>query len=138
MRKLLPFLLLSVLGLLSCAKDDLEVADLNNNPFDPAYVGENLFELVSADVAYESVNGVTQSFFRVEVRCRTDRFLSPTPFNVRYKRSNTEVWGPFQYNATTTIIKQYGYAVGQEFCWDFQLGNGGGIGAGNRICATVE
>ncbi len=130
-----------VLGVMlsGCIKDDLDVSALNNNPFDPAYVGPPIFEpgIVTTEL-YNSGGNVLMRL-RVRVDVRTDHFLSTTTYSVRYRKVGATAWtGPvYMPGDPFGLPSVEDVQSGQVHAWEVQLVNGAGHGAENTVSVTV-
>ena len=138
MRRLLSIMLV-VLVSGGCLKDDLDIAELNHNPFDPAYAGPAIFEVDTVTTGYQTINGEVVRWVRVGIDIRTDRFLTTTTYSVRYKRTDADEWSdtfympgdPFMLPTVSDVQS------GQVYSWEIQLVNGPGHGAQNTVSVTV-
>jgi len=133
---LLPVLLL----LSSCYKDDVDIAALNNNPFDRDYVGENVF--VFEETFLETVNiGGTNVLYQVIVfRVREELFLSPASYSVRLddlenglddQPVSPESPGSSRYRYRREPLP------GQSICLSLSLANNQSYARPETICATL-
>ena len=84
MMKITACLFLALAFLLAaCHKDDVDVNDLNFNPFDPGYVGPAIVELDhSYTDTYTTPGGGTIFRFNVVVQVRTDRLDHDTEYSL--------------------------------------------------------
>lgn len=138
MKKLFAFGLLIAALSTSCVKDDLDLATLNNNPFDPEYVGPAVFVADSTWTDVLNLGGTLQRRVLINARVRTDLFLRTTTYRWRYRAVGTDMWSEFIYNQPTRTMVMPNVVIGQSYCWEFQLANLGSIGASNTLCATAE
>lgn len=138
----LCLLFLMALGLIACRKDELDPAELHNNPFDPGYSGPAIFERDSAWVQRTTVGGLSRLDLFLRVRVRTDLFLRPnTNYNVVYLRSDQGEWASPIFMAggdRITLPPITGVTNGEEHTWQLHLKNGSVMGAGNPIHVNVR
>jgi hypothetical protein len=71
--------LFALLLMAGCSKDLLD-KELNYNPFDPEYVGESPFELISATPFTQVVAGELVQKLRIRFSVNEDLFTSEQPF----------------------------------------------------------
>jgi hypothetical protein len=124
--------------LISCGKDEVDVSKLNNNPFDPEYVGEPVIVLVGTYTENIMLEGQNVLHQVIEVRVREDLFLSPASYQVQVKRNgqvhllNPEPPGSDRF--------KYKFAPPLEdvpVCADHQLVNNFSGAVVYPICATL-
>ena len=140
MRSLWFFMLVAA-SLTACKKDELDVTALNTNPFDVDYQGPAIFTFVSATTTFFTVNGVPTRRLNVTMRVNVDLFPRDTPFQVRVSpqpSGNEIILQGTTSTAGAMTFSLNGVEVGQQYCPLLQLGNAGGYGGGNTICATAE
>ena len=139
--KLGPPLLASLLLFSGCYKDELDVAALTNNPFDPDYSGPAVFvfdttfvETVDAFPPYQ------QQVFRFTVR--HDLFLADVgTYRVRVKDlDNGEVRELMQTAAGSHAIEfnKYDFTVGEQLCLEVAFISDLTEGRRETICGTLQ
>ncbi|MCC6541745.1 MAG: hypothetical protein IT225_05960 [Flavobacteriales bacterium] len=119
--------------LLGCGKEVVDVSTLTTNPFDPAYAGTPVFEMIQHRTIAYTEDGVEHYRHEQDVRVRTDLMPSGAEFQVFVDLSpiaTPVVQGQF------TITREEA-TLGQTYCHTIQLANGGGHGAKNTVCATA-
>lgn len=133
--------LIALLLLISgCYKDSLDVAKLNNNPFDRDYVGEAIFEYDTTFLQTVNIGGSNVVYQVIEFRVREELFLAPAAYTVKVR--DLQSGNP---NATATPIApgsdKYRYqrapAAGQEVCLELRLSNNENAASAEVICATL-
>lgn len=135
------FAALVILTFMACRKDDLDVADLTTNPFDPDYVGPALFEKEAERTIPYQVGDVTFLRLDVDVRVRTERLPSSAAYGVSYRvpgaSSNVNVpTADLADDRFTMSVLEV--TASRAYCVEVALTNGGGAGGGNVLCATAE
>ncbi len=132
-------LLLLVPLVMGCYKDDLDVADLNNNPFDPEYVGPAVFELEGTYTQFVDLGEFTVLYQVIEVRVREDLFLSSAAYTVQL----TDLQLGMVQNVVpdppgSNIWKYYREpAPGQEICVELRLANNQSTAGATTFCVTL-
>lgn len=141
-RSFLPLVLLPLL-LVSCYKDEVAEADLTTNPFDPAYAGVPIIELLG-DSTYKQFNNlgvVIDTVIEFKFRVRTDLFPSPTayePFGVQVN-NGTEYTGPVQTPSDNEASVLHRHVVeGSNYCMDVSIKVQGSSTRSYRFCATAD
>jgi hypothetical protein len=137
----LIFLLVALLGLSACKKDELVVADLTTNPFDADYNGAPIFTVVSSSTSFVTVNSVLVRQLKVTVQVHTELFGRPTPYLVKMETlfsGNSSQTTPSANTDDRFDILTNNVLPGTEYCWQLNVGNGGNYGGGNAICATAD
>ena len=139
MKRLFHIALAALLPLSGCYKDEVDIAALNNNPFDPAYEGSPVFVMV--DTYTEIVNiGVGNVLYQVmEFRVNEQLFLSPASYSVQVhdlQSGVTELMNPDPPGGST--FKFYRQpAPGQSICLEVRLSNNQSVAGPETICATL-
>jgi hypothetical protein len=121
-----------------CFKDDLVVAELNNNPFDPEFDGPAVFALDTTYIQLLNGNVERQVF---EFTVRGDLFLEPRSYEVYVEDllSGTSEYVS-QFPAGSHLLRYYrfGPVVGQEVCLRVSLSNNFHQGRAETICGTLQ
>lgn len=134
------YLLLALPLLGGCYKDELDVATLNNNPFDPGYAGPNVFTFDSTYV--ETVQAPTP-YDRQVFRFHVDEALFLTPQDgyqvyVRDMESGaTQILGLSQPTSNSFSYFKVDFAPG-ELCLDVALNNGLYSARHETICGILQ
>lgn len=140
MRNILVLLILTV-GLLSCKKDKIEVADLTNNPFDSDYSGAPIFTVQSVETVTIILNGESVRRLTVVVRVHRESMEGNPPFYVNITPENGDPVSRVQSNMLVNDefeLTKDNVAPGDMHCWRLDLGNGESLGAGNQVCGTAD
>jgi hypothetical protein len=135
------FLLVALLGLSACKKDELVVAELTTNPFDADYNGAPIFTVVSSSTSLVTINSVLVRQLKVTVQVHTELFGRPTPYLVRSEplfSGNSSQTTPSANTGDRFDIITNNVLPSTEYCWQLNVGNGGNYGGGNSICATAD
>ncbi|MBS1582204.1 MAG: hypothetical protein JST66_08410 [Bacteroidetes bacterium] len=136
------FPLLAGLALLTgCYKDELDVAALTDNPFDPDYTGPAVFVFDTTFV--ETVDVVPphqRQVFRFSVR--SDLFLAPAAnYRVRVKDlDNGEVreLPETAAGSNTIAFYKYDFTAGQPLCLEVAFISDLAEGRHETICGTLQ
>ena len=143
MMKITACLFLALAFLLAaCHKDDVDVNDLNFNPFDPGYVGPAIVELDhSYTDTYTTPGGGTIFRFNVVVQVRTDRLDHDTEYSLWSRPFGSSTWYRIahstQVDGDEFTIRYDNYSSGAEYCADYAIGTLNAYGASAAVCATA-
>lgn len=132
----MPLLLCAALMLCSCAKDEVDVAALNTNPFDADYAGPDVFTFLASSSVVELINGTPVRILVLEVQVHTEYFGRQTTYFVSVGGAGNIPSNSIPGGRLT--IRRTGVELGEEYCADLRLFNNGSFGAGNSVCTTVE
>lgn len=134
-------ILFGVLLLSGCYKDDINLDELNNNPFDRDYEGPAMFELIGTYVELVTISGSTVQQQVIEFRVREENFLSPASYSVHLKdpalgtshllQPDPPLSDHFKYYRLAAV------AEGQEICLELRLSNNQSTAGMEVICATL-
>ena len=135
---LLALLLLPLL-VSSCYKDEVDIATLNNNPFDPGYVGPNVF---SFDTTYtepiQGTGGIRQVF---QFKVNSSLFLAPQDYAVYIEDDLLPPADPYVYQVPpgSDVLRYYRlvFQQGQEVCLRMRLSNNYHEGRAETVCGTL-
>lgn len=134
---LLPFVVL----LSSCFKDTVDIAALNNNPFDRDFDGEQVFVFEETFTEIVNIGGGTNVLYQVIVfRVREELFLSPTTYGIRLDDLQNG-----QEDQPVTPVSpgssRYRYRrdplPGTPICLRLRLTNNQSAARAETICATL-
>lgn len=138
MKKLL-FALVVLTIPMACLKDEVDLADLTTNPFDPGYTGPPIFtfdttyvELVTGPPSY------TRQVFQFKVN--NELFLEQNAYSVYVvDPSDTTSTYVEQLPPGTHTLRYYKleYQTGVELCLTLHLSNNFHIGRGEVLCGTL-
>lgn len=139
MRSLLAFAMLLVL-LSGCYKDNVDVSELNTNPFDRDYAGPAVFEFQETFLQTVNIGGTNVLYQVIVFRVKEELFLAPASYSVQLRDLQNE-----DPNATATPVSPgsslYRYqrapAPGQQICLELQLFNNQSGARAETICATL-
>ncbi|MBX2973847.1 MAG: hypothetical protein KF797_12150 [Flavobacteriales bacterium] len=126
---------------IGCRKDDLNVADLNTNPFDADYAGPAIFEKVAERTVPYEIDSVIYQRLEVDVRVNTSGLPTSGGYGVRYRAQH---WSsgvnvpPADLADGLFTLSVLDVTPGLNYCVEVRLTNGGGAGGGNTLCATAE
>lgn len=133
---------IAVIGLVfasGCYKDEVDIATLNNNPFDPGFTGPNVF---SFDTTYtEQIPGIGAFRQVFQFKVNSALFLRPQAYDVfvvdPLASSSTTV---HQVPAGSDVLRYYRleYTVGQEVCLQLSLSNNTHEGRAETVCGTLQ
>lgn len=139
MNKAITLLMVGVLAtMVACKKDEIDIASLTTNPFDPDYAGAPIFTFISSMTTTELINGNAVNTLTIEVQVHTELFGRPTTYQVAYN-DGSATSTPSNSIPNGLLTMQIPNVVeGQEYCNMLRLENGGAFGGGNTICATTE
>lgn len=139
----LPALLLVACSSLNlgCLKDEVDVAALTNNPFDPGYTGANVFTF---DTTYiEQVSG-PPSFQRqvFQFKVNSALFLAPQSYSVYVEDDLLPPADPYvhQVPSGSDVLRYYRleFQPGQEVCLRLRLSNNFHHGRAETVCGTLQ
>ncbi len=140
-RSLLPTAAVCCLFLVSgCYKDEVDLAALNNNPFDPGYTGPNVF---SFDTTFtESIPG-TGGFRQVfQFKVNSALFLEPQDYAVYVEDDLLPPAEPYVYQLPpgNDVLRYYRleFQPGQEVCLRLSLSNNYHQGRPETVCGTLQ
>ena len=135
-------LLLAAICLLNtgCYKDELDIGTLNNNPFDPGYVGPNVF---SFDTTYtEPIPGTGGSRQVFQFKVNSSLFLAPQAYSVYVEDDLLPPADPYVHQVPpgSDVLRYYRleYVVGQEVCLRLHLANNFHQGRPETVCGTLQ
>ena len=122
----------------SCYKDEVDVATLNNNPFDPQYAGANVFRFDTTYLQFVPVPGFYRQNFQFTVNSAL--FLSPTAYSVHVKDLNdsSEVYLE-QYPVGSNVFTYHRLVAvqGQPLCLELRLSNSNSTARPETVCGTL-
>lgn len=139
MRSLLAFTILLTL-LSGCYKDNVDVSELNTNPFDRDYEGPAVFEFEETFLQTVNIGGTNILYQIIVFRVKEELFLSPASYSVQLRDLQNE-----DPNATATPVSpgsarfryQRAPAPGQQVCLELRLANNQSAARAETICATL-
>ena len=123
-----------------CYKDDIDLATLNNNPFDPGYGGPNLF---SFDTTYiEPIPGTAESRQVFQFKVNSSLFLVPQDYAVSVEDDLLPNADPYVYQVPpgSDVLRYYRNQIvfGQEVCLRLSLSNNYHQGRAETVCGTLQ
>ena len=129
-----------LLLLSGCYKDEVDVASLNNNPFDPGYTGPNVF---SFDTTYtEAIPGTTESRQIFQFKVNSSLFLAPQDYAVHVEDDLLPPMDPYVYQVPpgNDVLRYYRNEIvfGQEVCLRLSLSNNYHQGRAETVCGTLQ
>lgn len=130
------FPLLVMVGITGCAKDELDVAGLNTNPFDPDYVGADIFSVVSTTTSTYTVEGVEYQRLNMRVKVHTELFPRISTYLVDQDGAPLIASSSMPNNELT--IQFLDVDPGLTYCRRLYLYNDGVRGGSNEVCGTAE
>lgn len=139
MKYSLTALCLGVILLTACHKNELDIADLNTNPFDPDYVGELAIMSIGAIQTETYAQGLHKQ--TMEVRVHPDHFPAPRSYVLYFTKPSAPYNLYFYSSSTTDNIFQcsnYQITLGEEYCYQFKLVIGGETVKEEMVCAIAE
>lgn len=139
MRK--SFIMLAMAAMATgCYKDTLDVAALDNNPFDPAYAGPPVFEVRSTYLETVTIAGlgtITRQVF--EFRVRNELFLAPARYSVQVLDLTNDIVSVVDQSAPDDHILKY-YRLGNpapQLCVELRLRNNFSNARAETLCADL-
>jgi hypothetical protein len=131
---------IAIILLTGCVKK-VDLDELSNNPFDPGYVGANVFTLLGTDsVLVEGPGGALAMVQVIDFRVESDLFLSPATYEVRVTdTSNGNAIYLLQDPVGSDLFRYYFDDVGTgiQRCVDLQLSNSFSVSKAQRACVTL-
>jgi hypothetical protein len=123
-----------------CYKDEVDIASLNNNPFDPGYTGPNVF---SFDTTYiESIQGTTESRQVFQFKVNSSLFLAPQDYAVYVEDDLLPPMDPYvyQFPPGNDVLRYYRNEIvfGQEVCLRLSLSNNYHQGRAETVCGILQ
>lgn len=138
-RYLLPVTCCAVLAS-GCLKDEVDVAMLNNNPFDPGYVGPSVFSFDTTFVEQIQGTGGLRQVFQFKVNSAL--FLEPQAYSVYVEDELLPPADPYvhQLPAGSDVLRYYRleFEPGQEVCLRLSLSNNYHQGRPENVCGTLQ
>lgn len=131
------FSLLLLVVMPGCAKDELDVAELNTNPFDPDYAGPAIFTYIGATTTTTIVNGQPRLTLNIRVQVHTEYFARITTYYVEQVDGGLTPSSSIPNDVLTIQIPNVD--PGETYCRRLYLYNDGVRGGGgDEICGTAE
>lgn len=122
-----------------CVKDDLDPAELTNNPFDKDYDGPAVFNLVGTYTQVVNIGVGSLLYQVVEFTVREDLFLAPATYGVQVtdlQSGQVESAVPEPPGGNT--FKYYRQPLpGQQVCLELRLTNNNGTARAETLCVTL-
>jgi len=139
MRSLLTLATLLLL-LSGCYKDNVDLSELNTNPFDRDYSGPAVFEFEETFLQTVNIGGTNVLYQVIVFRVKEELFLAPASYSVQLRDLQNE-----DPNASATPVSpgssRYRYqrapAPGQQICLELRLANNQSGARAETICATL-
>lgn len=140
MRTTATFFMIALLAC-GCKKNDVDIDQLNSNPYDADYVGLPLYEVDHTYTdSYVDNLGATIPRFNVVVFVRADRLQNPNYFMWVRLPGSTTWYGPVdpdQVFGGTITLRQDNFTSGTTYCWECAVGTNNAPGGITTICATA-
>jgi hypothetical protein len=133
-------ILLGMLLLTSCYKDEVDIDALNYNPFDRDYEGPAMFEFVSTYQQAVTIGGVPTVRQIIEFRVREDRFLEPAVYSVHVTEQGGLPQGEYLSPDPpgTNIFKHItGVNPGATVCLELRLANNLSVAGAEVMCVPI-
>lgn len=138
-------MLLALVALLSaCRKDDVPIAALDDNPFDPEFTGEELFVSEGTELIVESIPTIGAIGRQViHFRVRSELFLpgqAGRPYSVRVVDGSTGVVtyldrsGSEDHRFTYTLAEPM---PDEQVCLELRLSNNFSVARPETICVIL-
>lgn len=127
---------LLMVGIAGCTKDELDVAELNTNPFDADYEGPAIFTVVNTSTSAYTIDGVEYLRLNVRVKVHTEYFPRATTYLVDQDGAPLIASSSMPDNELN--VQFLDVDPGETYCRDLYLYNGGVRGGGNPVCGTAE
>jgi hypothetical protein len=123
-----------------CYKDEVDIAALSNNPFDPGYVGPNVF---SFDTTYiEPIVGTSGARQVFQFKVNSALFLEPQDYSVYIEDDLLPNADPYvnQLPPGSDVLRYYRleFEFGQEICLRMHLSNNYHQGRAETVCGTLQ
>lgn len=144
MNELRTILLLAILLVTGCRKDDVRIEDLTTNPFDADHVGPPVFEAIDTYIDQENIPGVgTIERQVIRFRVLTSTFQADQvgqPYQVYVLDLNN---GASTYlsqsapGAHTFLFERNEVSIGTEVCIELRLANNFSVARPETICVTL-
>jgi len=125
-----------------CKKNDVDIDQLNYNPYDADYVGEPLFEVESTFTdSYVDSQGATIPRFNVRTFARTDRLPQSAAYFIWTRSPGSATWsGPIDPDdlfGGNLILRYDNYVSGTTYCRECAIGTNSTPGGSTLVCATA-
>src|SRR5690606_30009490 len=127
MKQALSVLFVGVILLTGCHKNEVDIADLTTNPFDPDYTGELALMTVGAIQTEAYAQGIFHKQ-TVEVRVHPEHFPAPQNYELHFVELTDPSTGVFYSQNTSDNIfncPNYQITLGTEYCYRIKLVVGG-------------
>jgi hypothetical protein len=131
----------AMLLLSACYKDDLDPARLTNNPFDPEYVGENVFVsegTFTETVFIPQIGTVVRQV--IAFRVRSELFLSDATYSVRVhdlENGQTILLDADPPGGDSFKYYKQNLVIGSPVCLELRLSNNLSAARAEEICVTL-
>ena len=125
----------------ACHKDDLDPAQLTNNPFDPEYVGENVFVsegTYTETVFVPQIGNVLRQV--IAFRVRSELFLSDVTYSVRVhdlENDQTILLDAVPPGGDSFKYYKQNLVIGTPVCLELNLSNNLSAARAEEICVTL-
>lgn len=135
-------LFLFALLVCGCKKNDVDIDQLNSNPFDADYAGLPLFEVAQTYTdSYVNTLGATVPRFNVKGFARTDRIPANTAYFFWFRAAGETDWtgpiNPAGLWAGEFTLRYDNYVSGTSYCTDCAIGTNNAPGGFTKLCATA-
>lgn len=131
----------AMLLLAGCYKDEVEPSELTNNPFDPEYVGENVFVsegTYTETVFVPQIGNVLRQV--IAFRVRSELFLSDATYSVRVhdlENGQTVLLDADPPGGDAFKYYKQNLVSGSPVCLELQLSNNLSVARAEEICVTL-
>jgi hypothetical protein len=125
----------------ACYKDDLDPAQLTNNPFDQEYVGENVFVsegTYTETVFVPQIGNVLRQV--IAFRVRSELFLSDVTYSVRVhdlENDQTILMDADPPGGDSFKYYKQNLVIGTPVCLELRLSNNLSAARAEEICVTL-
>lgn len=144
MNELRTILLLAILLVTGCRKDDVRIEDLTTNPFDADHAGPPVFEAIDTYIDQENIPGVgTIERQVIRFRVLTSTFQADQvgqPYQVYVLDLNNGASTYLSQSASgahTFMFERTEVSIGTEVCLELRLSNNFSAARPETICVTL-
>jgi hypothetical protein len=141
MKYFIPLLLLVLAIMAGCHKNDVDVGDLNTNPFDRDHPGEYDFFTVDSIQTEAYAQGLYYKQTAV-VHVHPEQFPVPIGYTLVFiELTDPDTSYFYSYNeagSNTFPCVNYQVALGTEYCYRFELWTGDMTEPGKERCAVAQ
>ena len=122
-----------------CYKDDVDIAALNNNPFDPQYTGAPVFTVEGTELVFIDAGSASYYVQDIHIRVHEELFLAPAAYSVAVQDLESGLGSEATPAAEPGAwLYRRPPAIGEEVCIELRLMNSTSTARVETYCVTLE